>query len=559
MAGIFNCAPIRGRQSARTQARDSIGSWFFYRLGQTAVLLAIVATASQSRAVTPESPEVRKLIENGLRYLESNTETRLGGRCLIALAFLKDGASLNHPRIVEALEACKKEQTVRKYVTYAYSDALAVIFLAELNNRAHQDMLSHYAKAVFRRQKKNGSWGYDGRSDGDTSSTQYGALCYWELMRVGMPPRVESVDACVNWLLRTQDPSGAWGYWGIDPGSYKLVSQTAASPSSPSSMVTAGLGGVMIFGNILGILQPNQQTEEQNEREDLPPALRRANESKKEKMRTLFGSTVDRTRLMQSIERGQAWYDKHFKVEGNGYPCYVLYSLERYKSFEELLKGYAPSEPDWYQLGYEYLKKSQQADGNWNGAAGAPCETAFAILFLLRSTQKSIKASLGEGTLVGGRGLSADLSRMKMRGGRLVTEQKPMEVDKLLDMLEGSGNESLEALMSDSTVLRVDNVGPEEAVRLQQIVKSGQPEARLLAVRTLGRMRDLDYVPTLLYAMTDPDQRVVRAARDGLRFVSRRFNGFALPDNFNDTQRYDALDKWKQWYRRVRPNAPPFP
>jgi HEAT repeat protein len=126
-------------------------------------------------------------------------------------------------------------------------------------------------------------------------------------------------------------------------------------------------------------------------------------------------------------------------------------------------------------------------------------------------------------------------------------------------MLEGSGNESLEALMSDSAALRVGNVGPEEARRLLQIVKSEQPEARLLAVRALGQMRDLDYVPILLYAMTDPDKRVVREARDGLRFVSRRFNGFALPDNFNETQRYNALDKWKQWYRRVRPNAPLLP
>ena len=558
MAGIFKCAPIRDQQSAHGPARASFGSWFFHRLGQTAALLAIVVTGSQTRAVTPESPEVRELIEDGQRFLESNTNTHLGGRCLIALAFLKDGASLNHPRIVEALEACKKEQTEPKYVSYVYSDALAVIFLAELNNRAHQNMLKHYAKAVVRRQKKNGSWGYDGSKTGDTSSTQYGALCYWELMRVGMPPRVGSVDSCVNWLLRTQDPNGAWGYWGKDPGSYELISQSAASSSS-SSMVTAGLGSVMIFGNMLGILQPNQLAEEQVEREDLPPALRRAHQSKKEKLRTLFGSRVDHTRLISAIGRGQAWYDKHFKLEGSQYPCYVLYSLERYKSFEELLEGYAPSEPDWYQLGYKYLKNSQRADGGWNGGAGVPCETAFAILFLLRSTQKSIKASLGEGTLVGGRGLSADLSRMKMRRGRLVTEQKPTEVDKLLDMLESSGNESLEALMSDSAALHVGNVGLEEARRLQQIVKSGQPEARLLAVRALGRMRNLDYVPILLYAMTDPDNRVVREARDGLRFVSRRFNGFALPDNFNDTQRYNALDKWKQWYRRVRPNAPPLP
>jgi hypothetical protein len=66
-------------------------------------------------------------------------------------------------------------------------------------------------------------------------------------------------------------------------------------------------------------------------------------------------------------------------------------------------------------------------------------------------------------------------------------------------------------------------------------------------------MRRLEYVPALLYAMTDPDNRVVREARDGLRFISRRFDGYGLKDNFTDRERYDAVDMWKQWYRSVQP------
>lgn len=541
MASIFQCAPIRGSRSLL--------------IISTCLVLLPSGLSIPTLAVNPESPEVRQLIESGLKYLESNTDTRLGGRCLIALAFLKDGASPDHPRVVEALEACERTTTKPDYSNYVYSDALGIIFLAQLNDPAHQDLLNRFVQKFTRRQKKNGSWGYNADTEGDTSQTQYAALTYWELMRIGMTPSVRSVDACTNWLLRTQDPSGVWGYHGIDPGSFELVDQRQTS----SSMLAAGLGSVMILGNILGILRPNQQAELEAQNEKLPSALQLADKGKEKKLRTLPGSTVDRSQMFDAVSQGRAWYDKNFKLAGSQYPCYVLYSLERYKSFEELLTGNVSAEPDWYQMGYQYLLSNQQPHGGWKGGAGEPCETAFAVLFLLRSTQKSIKASLGEGTLIGGRGLSADLSRMRLRGGRLVAEQKPTEVDKLLDMLEGEGNEGLEALLNDPATLRVENVGPADARRLQQIVKSGQPEARLLAVRALSQMRNLDFVPTLLYAMTDPDHRVVRAASDGLQYVSRRFDSFGLPDNFNENQRHEALDKWKQWYRRVRPDAPPLP
>ncbi|MCG8451259.1 MAG: hypothetical protein MI725_16965 [Pirellulales bacterium] len=518
------------------------------------VCLVILGSNLSAIAVTPESPEVRKLIEEGKKYLEKNTDHRLGGKCLIALAFLKDGASVDHPRILEALEACRKTSAEQARKGDVYSNGLAIIFLAELENGKHKELLSRFAGTMAHRQKPNGAWGYDSSPNGDTSQTQYAALCYWELLQVGMAPPVENVEACTNWLLRTQDPSGAWGYHGVDTDGKKLVNQNKVS----LSMMAAGMGATMIYGNILGILNPGGGVDEaEQSREEIPEALRRADT--KPQMRTLSGSGVDRQKLKAAVARGQKWYEKNFSAKAirswSHYACYLLYSLERYKSFEELLTGDAPEEPQWYQIGYQYLKEKQLDHGGWRSESEDPCATAFAVLFLLRSTQKSIKASLGQGTLIGGRGLSADLSRMKLRGGRLVTQHKPTEVDQLLGMLEGSGSEELDALLSDPASLRVNKVGPQEARRLQQVVKSGTPEARLLAVHALSRLRNLDYVPSLLYAMTDPDKRVVREARDGLRFVSRRFGGFGLPDNFTDSERYNALDKWKTWYRRLRPDA----
>ena len=503
--------------------------------------------------VNPDSPEVRKLIDDGKNYLEENTDPRLGGKCLIALVFLKDGAPRSHPRIQEALKACQELDAEGIRSKDTYSNGLAIIFLAELENGKNRDLLQRYAGVLASRQKPNGAWGYKTSRAGDTSQTQYAALSYWELLQVGLPPRVEAVEACANWLLKTQDPSGAWGYQGKVAENDELMNQREVS----LSMMAAGMGGTLIFGNMLGLITPGQGQVEQGNESTVPAALKRTDVKKKVKV--LSGTGVDKAKYLEAVSRAQKWYDKNFSAAEikawSHHDCYLLYSLERYKSFEEYLMNEVNEEPEWYRIGFQYLKQTQLPHGGWHEESRDPCATAFAVLFLLRSTQKSIRANLGQGTLVGGRGLSADLSRMKIRGGKLVQEHKPTEVDKILEMLEGSGSEDLDSLLSDTSALQVNNVGPDEARRLQQIIQSGSPEARLLATRALARLRDLDYVPSLLFAMTDPDKRVVREARDGLRYVSRRFGGFGLPDNFTDSQRYNALDKWKTWYLRLRPDA----
>jgi len=506
-------------------------------------------------AVTPESPEVRELIDKGLKFLETSKEPSLGGKCLIALTFLKEGAPPDHPSIVQALEACRKIKGPDIQKQIVYSNGLAIIFLAEINPSKHRELISRFAGALNQRQKPHGGWGYNTYLTGDTSQTQYAALSFWELAQIGMTPKIQSVEACTNWLLRTQDPSGAWGYQGTDAGESGLVKQNEIS----LSMSAAGLGSAMILGNVLGLTQNSGVSGETSASENVKSALSRVEDPSRKTLRRLSGNGVDRQRFTETIARGQKWFQQNFSRQNINvwkYPCYLLYSIERYKSFEELLSGDAADEPSWYQVGYEYLKETQQANGSWRGKSKPLRSTAFAVLFLGRSTQKSIRASLGEGTLVGGRGLHADLSKMKLQRGRLITEKKSTAVDALLVMLEKSGDEGFESLLNDPASLRVSNAGPEEARRLQQIVKSGVPGARLLSVRALAQLRDLDYVPTLLYAMTDPDQRIVREARNGLRFVSRRFGGFGLPDNFTDTQRYDAIDKWKNWYRQIRPDAP---
>lgn len=522
-----------------------------------AVLLCVpVITGSTSYAVTPESPEVLEVIDKGLKFLETQSHSEVGGKCLIALAFHKRGMSQGHPKIQEAIEACKQSIAEEKQRGYIYGKCIAIIFLTELDADAHRDLINSYVDQLKDHQKEHGGFGYQGIPTGDTSQTQYAALAYWQLLNHGISPDADSVQRCLNWIMRTRDPSGVWGYQGIDPGNFNLVEQ----PDKPGlSMSAAGMSGALILGNLVGILQPPNQQLATTVASELPSALKRVEQQKATRAPSLPSGPVDPQRLKETVAAGRGWFDKHFGFEVHEYQSYYFYSVERVRSFQEYLDGNVVEEPEWYNDGFKRLKATQSADGSWADSSGQACATAFSVLFLLRSTQKSIAASLGEGTLVGGRGLPSDLSKLKLRGGKLIVDRKPTEVDNLLGMLDESDSNALDDLLDNPAALSVANVDPSDARRLQQVAKSGPAAARLLAVRALAELRSVEHAPTLIFALTDPDKRVVREARDGLRSISRNFEGYGPPDNFEETERQAALARWKAWYQTVRPNAAPLP
>ena len=73
--------------------------------GVALFLLTVAAAHPDAWAVTPESPEVLALVDKGLSFLDSHTEDKLGGKCLIALAYHKRGLPDDHPKIREAVVA----------------------------------------------------------------------------------------------------------------------------------------------------------------------------------------------------------------------------------------------------------------------------------------------------------------------------------------------------------------------------------------------------------------------------------------------------------------------
>ena len=126
----------------------------------------------------------------------------------------------------------------------------------------------------------------------------------------------------------------------------------------------------------------------------------------------------------------------------------------------------------------------------------------------------------------------------------------------MLDLLEGDGADELDGkALDDRAVLATDPVERSAQLdRLERLVRGSKSwQARRVAARLLGTSDDLRVVPALIFALSDPDKIVRNYARDGLRFISRTFEGFGMPDEPTNAQLRQAQRKWRQWYLTMKP------
>lgn len=525
-----------------------------------AIVLSLAASAA---AFTPESPEVKKLIEKGIAYLSDKTDNHLGGKCLIGMAFFKHTGDPEHQKVKEAIEAC--QQTCRaeaKAITQdIYSTGIAIIFLCEIDPSKYRPEIEKLLTSLNLRQKVHGGYGYplnnaNHGATGDTSMTQYAVLSSWAAARSGVVEvPIEHVERVCNWLIRTQDPSGGWGYQGNDSNS---VGRRVEQSSVRHPLCAAGLGSVYICAELLGFVKAMEADEVRLE--GLPPAVKIAKDDKANQPVALTDK-VDVRALKDAIRGGNSWFARNYKIDVEPWTHYYLYGLERYQSFKELVDGKSIKEPGWYNDGVRLLRDTIQEDGSWQSNAGAPVDTAFALLFLMRSTKKSIEKTVhlaAEGTLIGGRGLPTTTANVRIKGGQVVIDTPTSAASDLLSALEDPNEESLADLVDSLEGLELSTdpaVLREQLDRLAKITTSSSPEARILAVRALGKSRQLDRVPVLIRAVRDGDARVAVEAHLALRFISRKLRGIELVDASNSASRATTAKAWRDWYLSVRPDA----
>ena len=519
----------------------------------------LFANTAGAAGFTPESPQVQTMVRAALVYLKGAKDTpysrSLGGKCLVGLALVKAGEP-GHKKVKEALDKCQaycksgpEKIAARGGESIVYSTGIAVIFLCSLENATKNPGLKYrteietLVKSFELRQRGHGGFGYPRKDVGDTSMTQYPVLAYWEALAVGVQPSRSSIKKVTNWLIRTQDPSGGFGYQAVDPGNYTPIAQ----PEVRLSLAVAGTGSLYICADMLGVTAGRGA-----DSDGLPDALRI--KPKKGTPGKVLAAEVDLKRLTKAKRKGNAWIGSNFEIDPAGFTHYYLYALERYYSFREKAEGVSKSL--WYDKGVNYLRRSQESKGDERGSwksKGRIVDTAFAVLFLLRSTQKSIKRlpPLKGGTLGGPSLLSnkiiADIDeQMKILAAGLKNKEDYKDAVTY-------GNQLL-AITDRATLTAM-------AERFRRILASGEWQARMIAAEALGKTRDLDNVPTLIYGLTDPDWRVVVKARDSLRLISRRFDGFGIPEkepgeSINaQVPILRSINRWKTWYRSIRPDA----
>jgi hypothetical protein len=537
-------------------------------------LSLVVAVGTPAYSYTPTGPVVTKMVNQGVSYLEKLTDKDFGGgdpfsnvageSILIGYAHHKCRHDPDSAAVKRALKTAQsvvnglkngggKTPQKRTYVI-----AIAVLLFAEVDAKAYRSELQTLQQYLMQYQSGNGAFCYpddDPRKSGDISMSQYGMLAIWTLDRNGIPLDYNRVTESLQWLLRVQDPGGGWPYHAQDPGPGKP--QMAQSKREMSdSMALAGGSSLLIGGDALR-LWGNTDDDADTGIPGLPKAIKIFKEDKNVKRRKR--GSMSETPIKNSIGRMRRWRQQNpYKKAGVDWYYYRIYTLERLESFVEIASG-SPKDlsPAWYNRVVDELKQTQGADGGWTDRAltRPPVSTAFALLFLIRSTQKTI-FTMSQGSLQGGYGLPKDTTDIRVEGTQIKGRPVAAQVTDMLDILEadGAGETEGKSIPDDLELASDPVVRTTQMDRLERLVRGSQSwQARRVAARLLGKSDELRVVPSLIYALSDPDKSVRRYARDGLRFISRRFDGFELSNDPDPAEVESVQGKWREWYLSMNP------
>jgi hypothetical protein len=421
---------------------------------------------------------------------------------------------------------------------------IAVALLSELDRPDQREQLQALVDLLIGLQKPHGGWGYPNRATGDTSMTQYAIYGLWNAVQAGIDVDRQVWAKAVNWLLQTQDPSGAWGYQGAVPIDGAAVRQQEIR----RSMCEAALASLYLGGeqfDVWSFRKPPSKISALLKPVIEEPAARGA-------------PPFDVRRLRAAIDAGQRWDAATTEPIYESFPCYHLYTLERYHTFRNAAQKRDDADA-WYDQGVEYLLKRQGADGSWRTPEGPVAATGFAALFLMRSTRTAVREieRMGGGTLVGGRGLPigpAESKASKSPTAAIAGSPKAGLEDLARKLDDPQFLSAISA--AESIERRVDLPPPTELrKRLIALAKSDSPAAQAAALTALARTGDLDHVPLLIESLRDARPEVHQAAVEALRFLARQSEEIGRPLPTDEPSRLAEASRWREWYLTIRPPA----
>ncbi len=556
-----------------------------FRILMTWILCWFATIANTSaHAYSVDDAVVVNMVKGGMADILSNIKAKPyyplnkaysgahGELCLAGYAVMKVHHDMSNPVVRRGVQAALTfvkllgGRQIRGYPTpdhdkTVYTVATAVLVLAEVNRKEYRPQLKKCESFLRARRASYGGYTYPGDHKGDISQTQYAVLALWTLDRAGIAVDYKGVQATISWLLRVQDPDGGWPYQGKDPGSTKRIKQGGVTPA----MAVAGGSALMIAADILDVWGETMD-EDETGIVGLPKAVKLFQDFVEDETAS-DKPTYDPVPIRKAIEDCQRYLGSSGNSPDPGkdqsaWPYYQLYTLERYESFREVIMGDDYRElAGWYDIGVNYLKSKEVKGKGWPGQTytTSSVSSSFALLFLIRGTKKAIEQE-AEGALAGGWTLPADTTKIRAEGGQIKGEPVAEAVTDLLDMLEGDDPSALEgkSLPEDMELPDEPKARRAQIGRLERLVRgSSSYQARRVAARVLGQSDEIRVVPSLIFALDDPDTRVRTYARDGLRFISRKFEGFGMKIERGKKQDYGELRRaqreWRNWYLTMDP------
>jgi HEAT repeats len=516
------------------------------RSREVSSILVLLVGAWASEVYAQQEPSVLR----GVQFLRGRTaQSKVGETAMIALALIKAEVPPSDPALAGCIQRILTRFSGSLYNPERsggadiYEAAVVAMALVNLDPVAHRSEIESTANFLMGRQNANGSWDYNGRSAGDCSISQYALLGLWEAENAGVsvPPSVW--DRAAGFYMSVQSSGGSWNYHRDE----------AAYPET-LSMTAAGVGSLLLCDRQLK--QYRHATEAPN-----PLLTPLAVDGQQQKAK--FDATHSAAAIDQAVKRGIAWLGRMFvldqpQIVGRS-PYYGLYGLERIGALadKETIGGV-----NWFAEGRKYIDRTQKANGSWNADYGEEVNTAYAILFSTKATQRSIRKfeirRLGAGTLLGGRGLPKDLTSVTVAQGRMVVRPMNGAVEGMLKVLEDPRAENADAALAglvDRYQERGSALLRPLKDRFRKLLSDPDVGVRRVAVWGLGRTGDLDVVPALVATMRHPleDDSVVLEARTSLQFLSRKIDGYGPAVPSTPEQRNEAAQKWLSWYNAIRP------
>lgn len=526
-----------------------------FTIASLITIFTLVSIDSAS-GYTPESPEVKAMIAKGAKFLEdapnqygsATSHEGSGLEALVAYTLLKAEYPTSHPRVAKAIAATVKgtdelSKNSKPHIDNMYTHAVWLMLLVEVDPEKYRAQIETLVRLIVSQQKANGGWGYATEPLADFSQIQYCVLALWTAEKVGVRVPDVVLEKAMGCMFKFQFPDGSYPY-------------RSGENNHRQSMGAAGMGTVYILAGLLGM----QSIEGDDDENPLPPALVRISKNTAGKRKP--SGNISPRALAACQLKGNTWNTKNFTTWPPSHQLYFMYTLERYRSFRELAENKPSESPPWYNACVDELRKRQTQNGSFgSGLVKEDANTCFGLLFLMRNTKKAIKKAMyGEGVMVAGQGLQGDTSRVRMKNGRVVAAPVAKSFNDMMAILEDPDSDELSTFASFPDLLDIKD-DPEEykkhAARLRRLGAHESYQVRMVAIRMLALTGDLDNVETLIYALTDPDWRIAEEARDGLRFISRHIEGYGLTKDMSVGQRGAAIQKWKEWYYSIRPEARP--